>query len=144
MLPSAELIGAENHARKPNGIPLDSVTPENALADQAVRRGGRIVVLCAAPTTMKPTRDLFARAARESNAEVETALVPGVWDLFKAGQIASYHAAIAEAARATFKGGANTVALAQASMAGAGNLLDGPEWLLTSPAAGLASLRKGL
>jgi hypothetical protein len=31
MLPSAESIGAENHARKPNGIPLDSVSPENAL-----------------------------------------------------------------------------------------------------------------
>ena len=31
MLPSADSIGAENHHRKPNGIPLDSVTAENAL-----------------------------------------------------------------------------------------------------------------
>jgi hypothetical protein len=31
MLPSADSIGAENHARKPNGIVLDSVSPENAL-----------------------------------------------------------------------------------------------------------------
>ncbi len=30
-LPSADSIGAENHARKPNGIALDSVSPENAL-----------------------------------------------------------------------------------------------------------------
>ena len=29
--PSADSIGAENHDRKPNGIPLDSVSPENAL-----------------------------------------------------------------------------------------------------------------
>ena len=32
MLPSADSIGAENHGRKPNGIHLDSVRPENALA----------------------------------------------------------------------------------------------------------------
>src|ERR1700733_10171565 len=32
MLPSPDSTGAQNHDRKPNGIPLDSVRPENALA----------------------------------------------------------------------------------------------------------------
>ena len=36
-LPSPDSIGAENHARKPNGIALDSVTPENALARKIAR-----------------------------------------------------------------------------------------------------------
>ena len=31
MLPSPDSTGAQNHDRKPNGIPLDSVRPENAL-----------------------------------------------------------------------------------------------------------------
>jgi len=31
LLPSAESIGAQNHEREPNGIALDSVSPENAL-----------------------------------------------------------------------------------------------------------------
>jgi hypothetical protein len=31
MLPSADSIGAENQARKPKGIGLDSVSPESAL-----------------------------------------------------------------------------------------------------------------
>src|ERR1700728_2819779 len=35
MLPSPDSTGAQNHDRKPNGIPLDSVRPENALAFQA-------------------------------------------------------------------------------------------------------------
>jgi hypothetical protein len=42
MLPSADSIGKENHHRKPNGIPLDSVRPENALGgDVAMPRGGK-------------------------------------------------------------------------------------------------------
>ena len=31
LLPSAESIGVQNHEREPNGIALDSVSPENAL-----------------------------------------------------------------------------------------------------------------
>src|ERR1700728_1296723 len=31
MLPTPDSTGAQNHDRKPNGIPLDSVRPENAL-----------------------------------------------------------------------------------------------------------------
>ena len=41
MLPSADSIGAENHEPKPNGIRLDSVSPENAL----VARGGELTLV---------------------------------------------------------------------------------------------------
>jgi hypothetical protein len=34
-LPTADSIAAENHDHKPNGIPLDSVRPENALVQLA-------------------------------------------------------------------------------------------------------------
>jgi hypothetical protein len=37
MLPSADSIGKENHHRKPNGIPLDSVRPENALGSGPIK-----------------------------------------------------------------------------------------------------------
>src|ERR1700721_1113071 len=44
MLPSPDSTGAQNHDRKPNGIPLDSVRPENALMaclGHAAERGER-------------------------------------------------------------------------------------------------------
>ena len=39
-----------------------------ALAEQATRGGGRVVVLCAAETTMEPTRGIFAEAASRTGA----------------------------------------------------------------------------
>src|SRR5579872_3325276 len=35
MLPSAESIGVENHEPKPNGIGLDSISPESALGNES-------------------------------------------------------------------------------------------------------------
>ncbi len=109
-----------------------------ALAAAAMRSGGRVVVLCAVETTVAPTRLLFEAAAAEKSAAVEIRLVPGAWKAFKAGRIADYHASIAEAADQAFRGGAEIVALAQASMAGAAELCrEGSP--LTSPAVGLAA-----
>lgn len=108
-----------------------------ALAAGAVRGGGRVVVLCAAATTLGPTGALFEDVAAEAGAKVELRLVPAAWDAFKAGRIAEYHAMIAEAADAAFREGADKVALAQASMAGAAALCrDGRP--LASPTVGLA------
>lgn len=108
-----------------------------ALAAGAVRGGGRVVVLCAAETTLGPTGALFEEAAAEWSAEVELRLVPSAWDAFKAGEVAAYHAMIAKAADAAFREGADKVALAQASMAGAAALCrEGRP--LESPAVGLA------
>lgn len=120
------------------GVPVLRV--DAVLARQAVASGGRVVALCAVETTLGPTGRLFAAAAAKTGAPVEVRLVAGAWDLFKAGDRDGYLAKIAGAAEAAYAEGAATVALAQASMAGAAvRITQGPK-PLTSPAAGLADV----
>lgn len=111
---------------------------DEALAGAAVSQGGRVMVLCAAGTTLAPTRALFEGAAIATGATVEIRLVPNAWELFRQGREQDYWRTIADAAEAAFDDGAAAVALAQASMAGAA-LLVGGRLLLTSPAVGLAA-----
>src|SRR6202022_3500142 len=109
-----------------------------ALADMAVRQGGRVLVLCAAETTLVPTRALFEAAASTHPVELQIRLVPDAWAIFKQGETDRYLAMIAEAADAGFRAGAGGVALAQASMAGAvAPCRDGRP--LPPPGAGLAA-----
>jgi hypothetical protein len=109
-----------------------------ALASGALAAGGRVIVLCTAETTMEPTRALFAAAAGGADDRFEIRLVLGAWDAFKAGEAGRYHAVVAAAADAAYAAGAEVVALAQASMAGAAALCRTGR-PLTSPAAGLAA-----
>lgn len=102
-----------------DAAPVPVLRADAALAEAAVRGGGRVVALCAVETTLGPTRALFEGAARATGAEVEVRLVPGAWAAFKAGEHDRYLAMIAQAADAAARGGASRVALAQASMAGA-------------------------
>ena len=123
-------------ARQTAGVPVLRV--DQALADEAVREGGRVVVLCAAGTTIAPTRALFEHAALLTGAEIEVRLVPGAWERFRAGDDAGYLALVAEAADLAGREGPVSVALAQASMAGAAALCHEAA-PLTSPAVGLAA-----
>lgn len=111
-------------------IPL--LRADAALAEAAMRGGGRVVALCAVETTLGPTAALFGPAC-------ETRLVHGAWAAFRAGDTGTYAHMVATAADAAFAEGAACVALAQASMAPAAVLcrLGTP---LTSPAASLAAL----
>jgi len=109
-----------------------------ALAEQAVAQGGSVAVLCAVETTIAPSRALFERAAAATGAAVTVALVPDAWAAFRAGDAARYHVLVAAAADRAFADGADVVALAQASMAGAAALARAG-MPLTSPAAGLAA-----
>jgi hypothetical protein len=110
-----------------------------ALATSAVQAGGKVVVLCAVQTTLEPTARLFREAALHANARVEVQWVPGAWDLFKAGDIDGYLAAVAKAADAAYRDGATLVALGQASMsAAAARVTAGPP-PLTSASAGLVA-----
>jgi hypothetical protein len=113
---------------------------DRALAEEAVRRGGAVIVLCAVGTTIAPTRAVFEEAAMTAGtgADVEVRLIPGAWDLFKAGRQDDYWQTIADAADTAAAEGAAAVALAQASMAGAAALARHPP--LTSPGAGLAAM----
>lgn len=118
--------------------PIPCLRVDAALAEAAVRDGGRVAVLCTVETTLAPTQALFAAAAAKTGATIEMALVPGAWDARKAGDLAGYHALIAAAAEAAFAGGATEVALAQASMTPAAALCRGRA-PLTSPSIGLAA-----
>ena len=119
--------------------PVPVLRVDAALAAEAVKGGGRVVVLCAVATTVEPTRRLFEAAARATGAEVSVQVVPGAWEAFKAGDPDRYRTLVAQAAGAAREDGATQVALAQASMAGAAALLPEDSRPLTSPAAGLAA-----
>jgi hypothetical protein len=124
------------HARAP--IPVLRV--DAALAEAATRDGGRVVVLCAVETTVEPTRSIFAAAASRHGATLVVRLVPDAWAAFRAGDVAGYHARVARAAEAAFAGGAATVALAQASMAGAVALTQVRKPLASPPVGLVAAL----
>ncbi|MGG5810352.1 aspartate/glutamate racemase family protein [Falsiroseomonas sp. CW058] len=118
--------------------PVPVLRVDAALAEEATRSGGRVVVLCAVETTVEPTRAIFAEAAARHGATLDVRLVPGAWAAFRAGDPARYHAIVAEAADAAFAEGAAQVALAQASMTGAVALSKGRK-PLASPPVGLAA-----
>jgi hypothetical protein len=103
-----------------------------ALAEAALRAGGEVTVLYAAPTSEEPTTTLFRAVAERHGATAHIVMVPGAWALFLAGDFPGYHARIAEAAR----GAHGRVALAQASMAPAAALLAGAP-PLTVPGTGV-------
>jgi hypothetical protein len=119
--------------------PVPVLRVDAALAAEAVKAGGRVVVLCAVATTVEPTRRLFEAAARATGADVSVAVVPEAWDAFKAGEADRYRTLVARAAAVAREDGATQVALAQASMAGAAALLPAAIRPLTSPAVGLAA-----
>lgn len=110
--------------------------PDEALAEEAFRQGGKIVVLYALDATRLSTEALFSGVAKKYRAKFELRHLPGVWDLFKAGDNNSYLAEVSRAADAAYGEGATVVALAQASMAPAAKLCRKGR-PLTSPEAGL-------
>ena len=117
---------------------------DRALARDALRSGGSVVVLCAVATTVAPTRQLFESVSdalpQRRTATVEVRVVAGAWDDFKAGDVDAYLRAIAHAAETAYAQGADTVALAQASMAGAAAFTRSDKTPLSSPAAGLRAV----
>jgi hypothetical protein len=118
--------------------PCPVLRVDAALAEAAARQPGPVTVLCAAPTTLDPTRALFEAAfGDDGRARLEVSLVEGAWPAFRAGERARYLRQLAAAADRAFAAG-HQVALAQASMAGATPLCRGGV-PLTSPGAGLAA-----
>jgi Asp/Glu/hydantoin racemase len=129
----------------PAVIPAQRVCPvpvtrvDQGLAGEAVKNGGKVLVLCTVPTTLSSTRDLFEAEARATGATIEVRRIPDAWDDFKAGQLGRYYALTAQAADAAFREGATTVVLAQVSMAPAAALCrEGRP--LVSPTAGLKAV----
>lgn len=112
-------LGPAVYLAPTGGVPW--LRADGALADVAIAMGGSIVVLCAAETSIASTTELFRAAATtmETPPAIEVRLVPVAWNAFRAGRIADYLQIIADAADTAFAQGADVVALAQASMAGA-------------------------
>ncbi|MFD2264406.1 aspartate/glutamate racemase family protein [Lacibacterium aquatile] len=107
-------------AQKRMSMPV--VRADGALAEAALKGGRKAVVLYTVSATEAVTRAIFTEMARKHKAAFELRLVPGAWDLFKAGDLAGYLACIAEFADAAYAQGAAVVALGQASMAEAAKL----------------------
>jgi hypothetical protein len=101
------------------GTTVPVLRADAALAHAAMRAGGDVTVLYAAPSSRGPTFRLFDAVARAQGARMRLDIVPGAWALFEAGDLLGYHARIADMAR----GALGRVALAQASMAPAAALL---------------------
>lgn len=129
--PAAEAVAVDS--------PVPVMRVDAALAAEAVKGGGRVVVLCAVETTLEPTRLLFEAAALVTGADVVMRLVPGAWEVFKAGDRNTYLQMIADAASEATRAGATRVALAQASMAGASALIPLGTPPLNSPMSGLVA-----
>jgi NAD(P)H-dependent FMN reductase len=97
---------------------------DRAMADAAVRRGPRVLLVAALASTLQPTAALLQSSAERlgTTVVVETLLVAHAWPHFEAGRPRDYIDAIVEAV-ARVAAGADSVVLAQASMAPAAALL---------------------
>jgi hypothetical protein len=124
-----------------SAIPIPILRIDASLANQAVRRGGKVVALCAVESTLAPTTRLFHEAARVTGAAIDVRLVPGAWAMFQAGDMNGYWATIARAADRAYVDGAVVVAMAQASMAPASALVTQGPPPLNSVATGLFAAR---
>ncbi|WP_375450241.1 aspartate/glutamate racemase family protein [uncultured Devosia sp.] len=120
--------------------PVPVLRADASLAQASVAQGGEVVVLCAVETTVEPSRKLFLAAAERAHngATIEVRVVPGAWAAFRRGDISQYHKIVAGFADELYRDGHQTIALAQASMAGAAALCQAGK-PLTSPDIGLVA-----
>jgi hypothetical protein len=136
LLTCSTIGAAADAASRQTGAPI--LRADASLAREAVRAGNPVLVLCAVETTMAPSRQLFERAAAETGAAIDLALVPGAWLAFKAGDVKTYHRLVADYADEAHASGHALLALAQASMAGAVDLCRVAK-PLASPQIGMAA-----
>lgn len=131
---------AESAGRGSSAVPV--VRVDAPFAAEAVRDGGRVAVVVALVSTLAPTTELLAAAARRAatQVELEPVVCGDAWAAFEAGDLAAYHRAVADAVRdAVVRRRPDVVVLAQASMAPAARLLaDVPVRMLTSPGSAVA------
>jgi hypothetical protein len=112
---------------------------DRAMANEAVRLGPSVLVVAALESTLSPTQDLVHDSSRRIGkaVRVSTLAVPEAWQHFTQGDVSGYLATIAARARAAARG-MDVVVLAQASMAGAAELLaDLNMPVLSSPRLGV-------
>lgn len=119
---------------------------DEAMAEEAVTRGGNIAVFATLRSTLDPTVRLIQRKAKESGAQVqvETVLVEGAYEALMGGDKNAHDQKIADAVAKRLDT-CNAIVLAQASMASAvSSLKDAGDKVLTSPRLGMLRLQKEL
>ena len=119
---------------------------DEAMAEEAVARGGNIAVFATLRSTLDPTVRLIQRKAKESGAQVqvETVLVEGAYEALMNGDKKSHDQKIADAVAKRLDT-CNAIVLAQASMASAVSALQNAgDKVLTSPRLGMLRLQKEL
>ncbi len=123
-----------------------AVRIDRAMADKAVKRGPKILVVAALESTLQPTIELIQESASQSNLQVElqVALARDAWPHFTKGNRDSYIQAVVQAVRSE-PIHANVIVLAQASMAPAVECLQelGVE-VLSSPSIGVQEILERL
>lgn len=117
-----------------SGAGIDVLRVDRPMAELAVRSGSRIGVVVALASTLSPTRAMLYDAAVAAGKEITLIDAPcfDAWRRFEQGDVAGYHREIAgcvDALDATIE----VVVLAQASMAGAANLVESDRLVLSSP-----------
>jgi hypothetical protein len=109
---------------------------DRAMAQRAVAKGGRVLVAACVASTIEPTVKLLRESAPETT-QIETLLMADLWSHFQLGEHTVYWQRIAERLRERASA-FDCIVLAQASMAGAADLLnDLPIPVLSSPRIGL-------
>ncbi|SFO58793.1 hypothetical protein SAMN05216567_101531 [Variovorax sp. OK605] len=125
--------------RTPTGDAFEAQRIDRAMADRAVRHGGRVLIVAAVESTLAPTMALVLSAAEHAGVAVRPGqlLVAEAWPHFEAGDMARYAETLAQAIRAK-AAAADVVVLAQASMAPVQAVLaDLGIEVLSSPALGV-------
>ncbi len=109
---------------------------DRAMAQRATAQGGRVLVAACVASTLEPTVKLLRESAPQST-QIETLLMAGLWPHFQLGEHLLYWQKIAERLREQASV-YDCIVLAQASMAGAAELLrDSPAPVLSSPRIGM-------
>ena len=117
---------------------------DEAMIEEAIRKGPRIAVLATVETTLRPTLDYLHRKAREAGADVDVrpTLMAEAFKALLAGDNETHDRIVAAGLREAL-GNADVVVLAQASMARAMAGMPPSEVpVLTSPERGIQRLKE--
>lgn len=118
------------------GIPVLRI--DEAMADEAVRRGTRIGIVATLETTLRPTVALLRERAAEAGREIVTidVVVPGAFEAVAAGDRARHDQLVA-ATITELSADTDVIVLAQASMASAAEHVEADITVLSSPELGI-------
>jgi Asp/Glu/hydantoin racemase len=128
-------------------IDIPALRIDEPMTRQAVKQGTKIGIAATLDSTLQPTLDLLNRQAENTGRYIETEalVIKEAGLLLASGQMSEYNQLIAEKLQSMLERN-DIVLLAQASMAGAIELLDekAKKRVLTSPQSGIEAVKEFL